>query len=207
MKHALLVHGLGRMPFSMTPLAGPLQKLGYRPRYFMYSATIERLPDIVSRLVRKLKTVKPQVVIGHSLGGVLLRFALAQCPELEIEHFFMLGTPNQSPRVARYFWNWWAFRMFSQSCGAFLASPDAYRTLPVPTVPYTVFAGSYGLPVWMDPFKGEPNDRIVAVSETVIEDNHPPVLVPAEHSLITYSRTVRSLIVEQLSKSCECSSS
>ena len=184
----------------MTPLAVPLRRAGYRTRFFGYAATVESMPRIVSRLVRRLNDVKPSVVIGHSLGGVLLRLALSECPHLKVEHFFMLGTPNQSPRAARYFWNWWPFRIFSGSCGRFLIAQSEFERLPKPIVPYTIFAGTSGMPKMIDPFRGEPNDRIVAVSETVIDAESPPVLVPAEHSLITYSRIVHSHIVEGLTR-------
>ena len=184
----------------MTPLAVPLRRAGYRTRFFGYVATFETISGIVERLVRRLNEVKPSVVIGHSLGGVLLRLALSECPHLNVEHFFMLGTPNQSPRAARYFWNWWPFRIFSGSCGRFLVAPAEYERIPELKMPYTIFAGTSGMPRVIDPFRGEPNDRIVAVSETVIDAEYPPVLVPAEHSLITYSRIVHAQIVERLTR-------
>ena len=183
----------------MGATALPVRQSGYRTRYFGYSATLETMPQIVARLVHRLEEVKPSIVIGHSLGCILLRMAIPECPTLKIEHFFMLGPPNQSPRIARYFWNWWPFRWFSRSCGQFLVTQSEYEKIPKLTVPYTVFAGAMGMPKWFDPFHGEPNDRIVSVSETTIDAEHPPVIVPAEHSLFTYSWYVRQHIRKQLS--------
>jgi pimeloyl-ACP methyl ester carboxylesterase len=207
MPNALLVHGLGRTPVSMTPLAGPICRSGFRPGYFAYSATLQSLPAIVDRLVARVKADRPRVVVGHSLGGILLRHALARCPDLPVEHLFMLGTPNRSPRVARYFWPWLPFRVFSGSCGQFLAHPDAYEGLVTPAVPYTVFAGTVGLPRLVDPFHGEPNDGIVSVSETRIEDDRPPVEVQATHSIMMFSRRVHERIRETLRPSTSASPS
>lgn len=200
MPNALLVHGLGRTPLSMAPLAGPLRQCGYRPGSFAYSATLQTLPAIVDRLVRRLRTDRPRVVVGHSLGGILLRHALCRCPDLPVDHLFMLGTPNRSPRVARYFWPWAAFRMFSGTCGRFLAHPAEYESLPPPAVPYTVFAGTRGLPRLVDPFGGEPNDGIVSVREATLEDARPPVEVPATHSLMMFSGRVHEHMRETMAR-------
>ena len=91
MRSALLVHGLGRSPVSMFPLAGPVRRAGVRPHFFGYSASVESMPRIVARLKRTLTTRRPDYLIGHSLGGILLRLALAELPELPIRHFLMLG--------------------------------------------------------------------------------------------------------------------
>jgi pimeloyl-ACP methyl ester carboxylesterase len=196
-KNALLVHGLGRTPVSMIPLANRLQGRQFRTRFFAYSATFESMPRIVSRLVRTIESAKPDVIICHSLGGVLTRMAIAEQPPRSLRHLVMLGTPNRSPKIARFCWNWFPFRAFSRSCGEFLSSPAAYEGLPVPEIPITVIAGTSG-PEFVF---GEPNDGIVTVSETQVHPDFPSIALPGLHSLMMNSKTVQDTIVERIRKS------
>lgn len=195
MRTALLVHGLGRSPVSMFPLAGPVRRAGVRPHFFGYSASVESMPRIVARLKRTLTKRQPDYLIGHSLGGILLRLALAELPTTSVKHFFMLGPPNQSPRLARYFTKWGLpFRLFSGSSGRFLANPDDYLRLPPPPCPTTVVAGTGGPRGRFSPFGSEPNDGIVSVSETKLDDTHQPLLVPALHTWIMSHPQVHALV-------------
>lgn len=132
----LLVHGLGRTPLSLVLLARRLQRENYRPESFGYYAFAESHQRIQERLVRRLKSVAnegaPVGLVGHSLGGLLLRQAVAQVPELQVRNLIMLGTPNQPPRMARRAKQWRAFRVLARSCGEFLATPEAFQELPMP---------------------------------------------------------------------------
>lgn len=80
---ALFVHGIGRTGFSWTPTLFRFHARGIKTFVFGYSTTLHDFSTIVSRLVRKLVRVSERgtyVVVGHSLGGVLLRAALHQLP-------------------------------------------------------------------------------------------------------------------------------
>ncbi|WP_348240920.1 esterase/lipase family protein, partial [Salmonella enterica] len=63
----------------------------------------------------------PVGLVGHSLGGLLLRQVVAEQPDLPVRHLVMLGSPNRPPRLARSAWDWWLFRRLAGECGAFLA--------------------------------------------------------------------------------------
>lgn len=181
MDTALLVHGLGRTPVSMFPLAGVVRRAGLRTHFFGYSSTLEPLNRIVSRLVRTIHHIQPKFLIVHSLGGLLCRFALAEVAKHEVRHLVMLGTPNRPPRLAAYFWKWLPFRVFAGTSGKFLAHSAEYDRLPTPTIPCTIIAGTAGPVGKLSPFGNEPNDGIVSVSETQLP-GATEVLVPAWHT-------------------------
>ena len=181
MDAALLVHGLGRTPASMFPLAGVVRRAGLRTHFFGYSSTLETLDSIVRRLGQAIHRIQPKFLIVHSLGGLLCRLALDEVAKHEVRHLIMLGTPNRPPRLAAYFWKWLPFRAFAGTAGRFLAHPVEYDRLPAPTIPCTVIAGTAGPMGKLSPFGNDPNDGIVSVSETQLP-GATEVCVPAWHT-------------------------
>ena len=152
---------------------------------------------IVSRLIvrlERLATAGPYAVIGHSLGGVLLRSALSHLAGPQPQQLIMLGTPNRAPRLARVLGVRWVYRRIMGECGVNLSSPLFYACLPLPQVPYTIVAGTAGPRGRWSPFGEELNDGIVAVSETRIYDHDPVVLLPVTHTFMMNSARVHEVI-------------
>jgi Alpha/beta hydrolase family len=195
--NVLLVHGLWRTPLSFLRLVYRLREWGYRTEHFGYAAVAQRYDAIVARLTARLEGLSaagPYAVIGHSLGGILLRSSLPLLAAPPPRHFLMLGTPNRPPRLARVFGARWAYRRLLGECGVNLASPAFYAALPPPQVPYTVVAGTAGPRGRWSPFGDEPNDGIVAVSETRIADSDPIVLLPVTHTFMMSNAGVQAVI-------------
>jgi len=194
----LLVHGLGRTPLSMWRLGRDLRRAGAQPRLFGYVPAIERFDRIVRRLQRQMEQLAKAeyAAVGHSLGGLLLRVAVAQlAPGMRPpKHLIMLGTPNQSPRLARRIQRRFVYRIISGDAGKVLASPIRMAGLPVPSVPMTVIAGtgrptfSWGL------FPGEANDGLVAVSETRIGSHEEHIEMKVWHTFMMNHPQVRQII-------------
>jgi pimeloyl-ACP methyl ester carboxylesterase len=192
MKRALLVHGLLRGPMSMMPLAGPLRRAGLRPGFFWYASTIESWERIVDRLTRRLNADRPDLVIGHSLGGLLLRTAMAKSTAT-VGHFVTLGTPHREPRLAKWAATVPGFRIATGDSGRLLLDDEAIRILPVPNVPTTCFAGTMGHR-WQ--FGDRANDGIVAVAEASIDPNQAPKTVHAFHTVLQAHPDVRRTVGE-----------
>ena len=80
----LFVHGMGRTSLSGAPMLFYLRENGYLTNSFGYSAALSDFESIQNRLGRKITQIATQgeyVLIGHSLGGVLIRNALNNLPE------------------------------------------------------------------------------------------------------------------------------
>ncbi|HSB53715.1 MAG TPA: alpha/beta hydrolase family protein [Gemmatimonadales bacterium] len=198
----LLVHGLGRTPLSLQGLARTLRRSGHVTRSFGYYAFAEHYDQIRQRLASELRAMAreqdPVALVGHSLGGLLLRHALSDAPGLNVHRLIMLGTPNQPPRLAVRAKRWLPFRVFARSCGHLLATPSAFARIPPPAVPYTLIAGTMGWRRIPGPFGGEPNDGLVAVSETMVRDGDEPHLLPISHTFMMNDRRLRQLVLELL---------
>jgi len=203
----LLVHGLGRTPLSLQGLARTLRRAGHRTTLFGYYAFAEHYDRIVARLASKLRamarTPQPVALIGHSLGGLLLRHALPEAPDLRVRRLIMLGTPNQPPRLAVRANRWLPFRVFTRSCGSLLATPGAFARIPPPAVPYTLVAGTAGRRRVPGPFGREPNDGVIAVSETLVDMDDQPHLLPVRHTFMMNDVRLQRLVLELLGKAEE----
>lgn len=195
----LLIHGLSRTPLSLLGLARDLRRAGHRTELVAYSGTLESYGRIVARVRHRLETAagdrEPYAVVGHSLGGVVVRAALDHWPVDRPlpRHLVMLGTPNRPPRLARRFHRWWPYRLVNGECGQLLAEPAFFDRLPVPGVPTTVIAGTKGWPRPVSLFNGTPNDGVVAVEETRLA-TAALIELPASHTFMMNNRQVRAAV-------------
>jgi hypothetical protein len=106
----------------------------------------------------------------------------------------MLGTPNQSPRLARRVHRWLVYRIISGDAGQLFASSARMMELPVPSVPLTVIAGTGGPTFRLGPFPGEANDGLVAVSETRMGGHEEYIELPIWHTFMMNHPRVRQII-------------
>jgi hypothetical protein len=199
----LLVHGMGRTPLSMARLARYLRQQGHRAERLGYVAALETFSTIQGRVRRRLESLahrgEPYAVIGHSLGGVALRAAL-QNMDPPPQCCIMLGTPNQSPRLARRLRRLWLYRLLCGESGQLLAQPDFFRRLPVPPVPYTIIAGNAGPRGRRSPFGDDPNDWLVAVEETKVLPGDRPLVLAVGHTFMMNQRPVQLAVREALER-------
>lgn len=163
-----LVHGMGRTRASMTLLAYRLRKAGFRTVNVPFNQTTESLEEITARLLKTVASeagTLPYHLVGHSLGNVVIRngFKAGYAPGLG--RIVMLAPPNAPARLAVRLRKVLPYRWVTGDSGQRLADPDFYAALPVPGVEFGVIAGDRGQPLTFD----EPNDGIVAVSETRLE--------------------------------------
>ena len=197
----VLVHGLGRTPLSMLRLGWDLRRAGLEPHLFGYSPALERFDRIVLRLQRHLEGVANEeyAAVGHSLGGLLLRVAVAGlAPRIRPPaRIIMLGTPNRSPQLAQRFRKWLLYRILSGQAGQVLASPDRTASLPVPAVPLTVIAGTAGSALRWGPLRGQPNDGLVAVSEARLGGHEEFIELPVWHTFMMNRSRVRQIVRER----------
>ena len=194
----LLVHGMGRSPLSMASLALGLRAEGMRPRFFGYVAAMESVDRMVNRLAQRLIAMsgEPCVVVGHSLGGVLLRLAIDRLPVSARlpERLVLVGSPQGAARLAQQFASWVPYRLIYGEAGQMLADPARMAAVPPPRVRCTVMVGTRGFPAGVGPFGPEPNDGVVAVAEAVLSDGVETVSLPRGYTFLMNAREVREVI-------------
>ena len=162
------------------------------------------MAEIVGKLKTRLTAMAGDeyIVIGHSLGGVLLRSAVATLP-LGVRlprRIIMLATPNHSPRLARRFGNMLWYRKMNGDAGQWLTDEMHFSEIPPIDVPCTIIAGTRGLNGRWSPFGDEANDGLVAVTETTLNAADELITLPVTHAFIMNDAKARELIMERCEK-------
>src|SRR5262245_47294186 len=161
---------MGRSQASGWPLLWQLKRAGLATSAFGYAVSREDFDAITVRLVAKIRLLAMHddyVLIGHSLGGVLLRAAVNRLPgEMRpAQRMFLLGSPLQPARLGQRFYAHPIYRLFTRDCGQLLGSATRMAAIGAVNVPTTSIAGTRGPAAQHGPFGGELNDGVLTVSE------------------------------------------
>lgn len=178
----VLVHGLGRSAHSLDKMADELRARGFEPIQFNYASTQGSIKDhalALNRVLAGLKGVRTVSFITHSMGGPLVRQALAlQKPEFSVGRVVMLAPPSQGSRVARTLAGYALFRFVLGPALTDLASP-AMQVLEDPPSPFAIVAGRAS--VFLNDGEG---DGVVSIEETKMEHMSKHLVVPVSHTFI-----------------------
>ncbi len=183
----VLVHGMGRSPLSMWPLAWQLRRAGFRVRNFGYSSfgpSIERIGrSLAAALARRELDGGPVHFVGHSLGNIVIRWLLAHAPPVRPGRVVMLAPPNRGSRLADRLAPWLSW-LLAPLPELTTVGSTAVRLPPPRGVEFAIVAGRY--------------DRKVRPDETRLEGAAAHVLVPAGHAFIMMRPDVQRLVLRFL---------
>jgi len=193
---------MGRTPLSGLPLLWRLRRSGVAAQAFGYATFFEDFAHIEQRLAARIGSLAKRgdyVLIGHSLGGVLIRAAMrsTRAPSRAPLRIFLLGSPIGPARMARAFERNPLYRLLAGDCGQLLGSSARMAAIGPCRAPATAVVGVRGLPL-RTPFGDEPNDGLVSVSEVSAEWLDDRVEVPVIHGLLPASAAVASVILRRL---------
>ncbi|HXE38178.1 MAG TPA: hypothetical protein VN639_06850 [Azonexus sp.] len=202
---ALFIHGMGRSPLSGWPLLRQLQRAGLKTAAFGYLVSLDDFSSITARLVSHIEQLAARgdyILIGHSLGGVLLRAAVGALPPgIRLpRHVFLLGSPMRPARLAQRLRDKLLYRLATRDCGQLLGSAERMQAIAPLTAPTTVVIGIRGFPGSHGPFGREENDGVVAASEVAANGMADKVRVPVVHTLLPASRLVTAVILRRIAE-------
>lgn len=188
----ILLHGLGRTPASMAPLAWRLRRAGRRVSSPGYPSTRDRVAASVEAVRRGLAQLEgPLDLVGHSLGGLIAARLMREAKELDIHRVVQLGTPNLGSPLAERLGGRWPVR---RMCGP--ALQDLRPRTDAPEVDHRIgaIAGTWGLPGVPLP---HPHDGAVSVRSAWAGAGH-RTAVPALHTLLPASLQASRRVIEFL---------
>ncbi|TVR43763.1 MAG: alpha/beta fold hydrolase [Planctomycetota bacterium] len=166
----LLVHGILRSAQSMNGLARHLNDQGFQAHTLTYASSqvgVERAGACLANLIQGLVGIDRLDLVGHSMGSLVIRQALAQLgPEQQarIGRLVFLGPPSQGSMVAESMHDWWLYRWLTGPAGQDLR-PGSAQQLAVPNHPTLVIAGSRGIGIGRLRGIGKESDGTVSLEE------------------------------------------
>ena len=201
--HVLFVHGMGRTPISGMPILFRLIANGYAVSVFGYSTAFNDFDAIRNRLRVRIIQMASQgdyVLVGHSLGGVLLRSALRELPHgtNPPKHLFLLGSPVRPAILAKTLRKRFIYRAITGDCGQLLASSLRMKAIGPVNVQTTSILGTRGFYGEHSPFGFELNDGVVSESELQADWITDVVHVAVIHPLIPASSRVADIILDRM---------
>ncbi len=199
----LFVHGMGRSPLSGWPLLKRLRRAGLRTHTFGHLVSHETSATIVGRLVERMTQIAgadEYVLIGHSLGGVLLRQALHALPRTARppNHLFLLGSPVQMSSIAARMGSNPLYRLLTGDCGRMLGSPQRMADVGPPAVPVTAVVGVKSWSLFAALLPDESNDGVVTLTEASAPWLTDVVKVPVTHTFLPTDARVTDVILARL---------
>lgn len=194
-----LLHGLGRSPLAMLPLAWRLRAAGLDVKNIGYTAARRPLAETAAKVAERLdaelaKVEGPVAFVTHSLGGILARSYLAARPRPG-SRLVQLAPPNQGARLAEALRDVGVARaILGVALHDLGVDPDhgglRFSTPALEGVEVGVIAGGRGGPRGYGPWLKEDNDMVVCVRETFLPEARDWILVPRVHTLIMNAREV-----------------
>ena len=171
----ILLHGMGRTRVSFGRMKDALEADGWRCARLSYPSTRRSIPEHAAWLEGVLAALaedgQAQRVsfVTHSLGGILVRAALARGGSwrttLGVERLVMLGPPNQGSAFADRLAGNRVFRWLYGETGPGLV-PAEVQLIPPPDVPFLIIAGARGSARGWNPWLPGDDDGVVALQET-----------------------------------------
>ena len=197
----VLVNGLGRTCASMARLQRGLEAEGYAVQCWSYPSRARRLAGHVQAFRDWLGTQAFSGTVhfvGHSLGGLIIRGALADSPPVTVGRIVMIATPNQGAGVVSHFGGWpfskFIFGLPLEDLGE---NSPALKSLGVPEADIGIIAGVQHFhlvnPVsWINLFHraGHEHDGTVEVVNTHLDEACDHITIDAHHTFICDDRNV-----------------
>lgn len=189
----VLIHGLGRTPRAMHPIARAASARGYRVLNLRYDSRRGGIVQHAAAIATTLRTTDgPLHFVTHSLGGIVLRQAVAtgQLPAERVARVVMLAPPNGGSEVADAFWQRPALRRLGPlalgPAGAELGTGPTALVQRLPPVPFElgVIAGTRSLNPLFSRLIDGPDDGKVSVRRAAVPGMRAFLTVARSHTFL-----------------------
>lgn len=189
----VLVHGLWLSGWCLVLLRRHLQRCGFSATHaFSYQSVSRDLLENGTALNTYLLTVAAPTVhlVGHSLGGLVIRALFQQYPRQRPGRIVTLGSPHRGSQPAKVLArNAMGRCITGRSIAQVVAGiPEQW---PLPPRDFGVIAGSMSLGLGrLVTRMPKPNDGVVALTETLLPGATDHIVFHVSHTALVASRRV-----------------
>lgn len=187
----VLLHGLGRTPASMRPLADALESAGYRvvnPGYPSRDRPVVELVDTLSAVLDACcpATAGPVDFVTHSMGGILVRAYVDRHGAERVGRVVMLSPPNRGSEVADRLGEIPVFEWILGPAASQLGtdSTDIWSGLGAPEFEVGIITGDASTNPLFSWWIPGPDDGKVSVESARLEGAAGFLVVPHAHTFI-----------------------
>lgn len=205
----ILLHGLARTSASMEDMAEALTESGYRVANVDYSSRDHPIEQLAPMAIEKGIHLCGNIGEGcnihfvtHSLGGILVRYYLAERTIDSLGRVVMLAPPNQGSHAADAMQNVPGFDWLNGPAGRQLGKGDDSIPLMLgrPDFEFAVIAGNRTIDPVTSAVLDDPDDGRVSVEDTKLEGMRDFVIVPVSHAYIMRNKATIRLVREFLAQ-------
>jgi pimeloyl-ACP methyl ester carboxylesterase len=196
----ILLHGLGRSPASMRPLALRLAADGYATRIIGYPSRKATILRLAGAIAPKLPAEGRVHIVGHSLGGIIAKPLMLGLPADRRGRIVQLGSPNLGSELAA------RIDFLEPVLGPALAElqpgPEATllpgeETLEIGAIAGTAAIRPYGL---LTGIEGENDGKVSVASAWGTAPGHRRIKLPVAHSTMMLNDAVIDAVARFLAE-------
>lgn len=192
----VLLHGLARGSGSMEKMASAFNEAGYQVANIDYPSRqhpVEELaPLAVEQGIDACGEANSIHFVGHSLGGILVRYYLEHNALKRLGRVVMLAPPNQGSQVTDALKDNPLYEWLNGPAGEQLGTDEdsLVRKLGPVDYPVGVIAGTRTVNPFLSQLLPNPDDGKVSVPNTRVEGMQDFIALPHSHTFMMYSKEV-----------------
>ncbi|HKB56731.1 MAG TPA: alpha/beta fold hydrolase [Lacunisphaera sp.] len=189
----ILLHGLGRTPWSLWRVQQALRRDGYRVVNVAYPSRKHAIGDLsrdsLAPVIAAQSSAPRLHFVTHSLGGIILRCYLRDHPVPNLGRVVMLAPPNAGSELADRLKPVWLYRAINGPAGQQLGTdglPRALGSWRAGAGQLGIIAGDRSLnPVYSSWLPG-PNDGKVTVARARLDGMTDFITVHSSHTWLAW---------------------